>query len=322
MFVPVGHPPGCCQSEQLLLCLCVLKACLAVACLYKTFAVICSLCKLHPTAQSVQLHTLPLAPVILQQTVFHLKCKSCITAAPSHAQQHNNLLTLQRSSLHTSLAAELSNAHATPRGTAVGSHSDSTHKQVVANAQVSWQAVLFGDNPGKQSLTKDGYGGATLCSLAWMPDGSAVAVMDKCGNLALLDVQGTVHRLQPAASLSQKQPQVPHSYACPDDHKLKSGSFMCCSRPLQTCCSLERHVTWRLSQGCIVQGSEQFVLMSSVHLQLAGAAYLSLFTAQGIDYTICVSQFCTIVTTSWLFCASLPTCMLCLIHDMPVSHLC
>ncbi len=41
-----------------------------------------------------------------------------------------------------------------------------------------------------------------------MPDGSALAVMDKWGNLAMLDVHGTVHRLQQVASPAEKHQQV------------------------------------------------------------------------------------------------------------------
>ena len=50
-----------------------------------------------------------------------------------------------------------------------------------------------------------------------MPDGSALVVMDKWGNLALLDVHGTVHRLQQVASPAQQHQQVPphtHVLAC------------------------------------------------------------------------------------------------------------
>ncbi|KAL0026054.1 hypothetical protein WJX79_005633 [Trebouxia sp. C0005] len=52
----------------------------------------------------------------------------------------------------------------------------------------------------------------SLCiSLAWMPDGSALVVMDKWGNLALLDVHGTVHRLQQVASPAQQHQQAPET---------------------------------------------------------------------------------------------------------------
>ena len=74
---------------------------------------------------------------------------------------------------------------------------------------------MFGDEPEQQPPPVGDSGEAVLCSLAWMPDGSALAVMDKWGNLALLDVHGTVHRLQQVASPAQQHQQVlPHTPSC------------------------------------------------------------------------------------------------------------
>ncbi len=67
---------------------------------------------------------------------------------------------------------------------------------------------MFGDQPQQQPLPAGDSREAVLCSLAWMPDGSALAVMDKWGNLAMLDVHGTVHRLQQVASPAEKHQQV------------------------------------------------------------------------------------------------------------------
>ena len=71
--------------------------------------------------------------------------------------------------------------------------------------QVSWETVTSADNPDKQSPGGDKPGEALLCSLAWIPDGSAVAVMDTWGGVALVDVHGTVHRLQLRASPRRHQ---------------------------------------------------------------------------------------------------------------------
>ena len=74
---------------------------------------------------------------------------------------------------------------------------------------------MFGDEPQQQPLPAGDPGEAVLCSLAWMPDGSALAAMDKWGNLALLDVHGTVHRVQQVASPAQQHQQVfPHTPSC------------------------------------------------------------------------------------------------------------
>ncbi len=71
------------------------------------------------------------------------------------------------------------------------------------------------DQPEQQTLPAGDPGEAVLCSLAWMPDGSALAVMDKWGNLALLDVHGAVHRLQQVASPAQQHQQVlPYTPSC------------------------------------------------------------------------------------------------------------
>ena len=76
------------------------------------------------------------------------------------------------------------------------------------DVQVSWEAVMFGGNSDKHFLAGNSAEAAMLCSLAWVPDGSSVAVMDKWGNLALLDVHGTAHCLLPVATLAHKQKQV------------------------------------------------------------------------------------------------------------------
>ncbi|DBA81543.1 TPA: hypothetical protein ACH3X1_007317 [Trebouxia sp. C0004] len=78
-------------------------------------------------------------------------------------------------------------------------------------AKVSWDTVMFGDKPQQQTLPSGDSEEAVLCSLAWMPDGSALAVMDKWGNLALLDVHGTVHRLQQGVSPAQQHQQAPEA---------------------------------------------------------------------------------------------------------------
>ena len=77
-----------------------------------------------------------------------------------------------------------------------------------SDVQVSWEAVMFGGNFDKRFLAGTSAEAAMLCSLAWIPDGSSVAVMDKWGNLALLDVHGTAHCLLPVATLAHKQKQV------------------------------------------------------------------------------------------------------------------
>ena len=77
--------------------------------------------------------------------------------------------------------------------------------------QVSWEALLFGDRADKQDQQQKAAPAAeqaSPCSLAWLPDGSALAVMDSLGNTALLDVHGTQHCLQQAALPSQKPQQV------------------------------------------------------------------------------------------------------------------
>lgn len=72
--------------------------------------------------------------------------------------------------------------------------------------------MLFGEHNSQQPLAAGGGEGPVLCSLAWMPDGSAVCAMDKWGNVALLDVHGAVHCLQPLTGLRETQQQVAHMY--------------------------------------------------------------------------------------------------------------
>ncbi|KAL0051080.1 hypothetical protein WJX82_001507 [Trebouxia sp. C0006] len=80
---------------------------------------------------------------------------------------------------------------------------------LTVTAKIPWDTVMFGDSPHRQPLPAGDPGEVVLCSLAWMPDGSALAVMDKWGNLALLDVHGTVHRLQQVANPAQQHQQAP-----------------------------------------------------------------------------------------------------------------
>lgn len=68
---------------------------------------------------------------------------------------------------------------------------------------------MLGEHNSQQPLAAAGGGeGPVLCSLAWVPDGSAVCAMDKWGNVALLDVHGAVHCLQPLAGPRERQQQV------------------------------------------------------------------------------------------------------------------
>ena len=72
--------------------------------------------------------------------------------------------------------------------------------------QVSWGSVLQG--AGAQSQATGTAESAAVSSLAWLPDGSGVAVMDCAGRLALLDIHGAIHVIQPMTQLKQKQAQV------------------------------------------------------------------------------------------------------------------
>lgn len=49
---------------------------------------------------------------------------------------------------------------------------------------------------------------AALSSLAWVLDGSGVAVMDSCGRLALLDIHGATYCIQPASQPGRQLAQV------------------------------------------------------------------------------------------------------------------
>lgn len=76
-------------------------------------------------------------------------------------------------------------------------------------SQVPWKALLQGSKTPEQHSEADCASDAALpCSLAWLPDGLALAVMDTQGTAALLDVHGTQHALQPAARASQEPQQV------------------------------------------------------------------------------------------------------------------
>ena len=68
--------------------------------------------------------------------------------------------------------------------------------------QVSWGSVLQG-SPAQMQGAGDA-GNAAVSSLAWLPDGSSAAVMDCAGRLALLDIHGAAHVIQPICQLNQK----------------------------------------------------------------------------------------------------------------------
>lgn len=54
---------------------------------------------------------------------------------------------------------------------------------------------------------------AAVSSLAWVLDGSGVAVMDSCGRLVLLDIHGATYCIQPAAQLGRQFAQVAQATA-------------------------------------------------------------------------------------------------------------
>lgn len=66
--------------------------------------------------------------------------------------------------------------------------------------QVPWSKLVAEDSTMQADLTTATDNDNMLCSMAWLPDGSALTVLDKRGNAALLDTQGVPHSWHVAES--------------------------------------------------------------------------------------------------------------------------
>lgn len=68
------------------------------------------------------------------------------------------------------------------------------------DCQVPWSKLVAEESTAQSDITTATDNDNMLCSMAWLPDGSALTVLDKWGNAALLDTQGMPHSWHVACS--------------------------------------------------------------------------------------------------------------------------